>query len=237
MADSCTKFTTHLASQTPVFDAMFLKDWKPLDSPIMGRHQTSVWEQGSGDTHYQDKIEIGQPDMTVPWQRMQAGACEGNPCTAPRTFVNYGTTRNSSYMEQRDLTSQLFCLDQIRMSTKPSEQFRQIYEGIKKIPALYTSDFLRVHAFDRNSTVQICQSDFPTFTPDITPDDGSAPNISGMLTTIDLGATANLPTSELTWSYLDYLSTSLALRGYYQAGSGLPNGLYNLITDQINTAN
>lgn len=227
MADSCTKLRTNLAAQTPVFDEMFLKDWKPLDSPVLGRHQTSVWDQGTGDTHYFDRIEIGQPDLTSRWQRIDAGECE-DACTPPRVNVAFGTTRDSYYMEQFRLQSQLFCLTQLRYNTKPGEQISKIYAGLKKIPQIYSSDFLRVHAFDKSPAVQICGDDFATFTPDITPDDGSAPNVAGQLNTVVLGS---LPTSELTWNYLDYLSTNLGLEGYSEAGSGLPDGMYNLITD------
>jgi hypothetical protein len=57
--------------------------------------------------------------------------------------------------------------------------------------------------------------------PDITPS-GTAPNISGQLTEIVLGSASLLPTSQLTWPYLNYLTTLLGLEGYTEAGSGLP---------------
>ncbi|HUV12669.1 MAG TPA: hypothetical protein VMY18_03435 [Acidobacteriota bacterium] len=230
MADSCNNLRTNLASQTLVFDEMFLKDWKPLDSPYMGRHQTEVWKQGTGDTHHQDKIEIGQPDLTHRWQRIDAGECE-DACSPPRVNVSFGTTRDSYYMEQFRLQSQLFCLTQLRYNTRPGEQIAKIYSGLKKIPQTYTSEFLRVHAFDKSSAVKICSADLmdpdDDFVPDIQPDDGSAPNISGQLTTIVLDS---LPTSELTFSYLDYITTGLGLDGYAE-GSGVPDGMVNLITD------
>lgn len=227
MPDSCSKLRTNLAAQTPVYDEMFLKDWKPLDSPVMGRHQTSVWDQGTGDTHVFDRIEIGQPDLTNSWQRIDAGDC-ADSCSPPRVNVAFGTTRDSYYMEQFRLQSQLFCLTQLRYNTKPGEQIAKIYAGLKKIPQIYTSDFLRVHAADKAPSIQICGSDFATFVPDTAP---GTPNITGQLNTIDLGGAGNLPSSELTFSYLDYLSTELGLDGYAEAGSGLPDGMVNLITD------
>lgn len=234
MADSCTKMRTNFASQTPVFDEMFLKDWKPLNSPFIGRHQTDTWDQGTGDTHFFDKIEIGQPDLTRQWQRINAGECQ-DACSPPRVNVTFGSSRSSYYMEQFRLQSQLFCLTQLRYNTKPGPQIEKIYEGLKKLPEIYTSEFIRTHAFDKNPTVHIASSALldagtNTFVPDITPDDGTAPNISGQLNTIVLGA-GKLPTSELTFTYLDYLTTFLGLEGYSAAGSGLPDGMYNLITD------
>ena len=65
-------------------------------------------------------------------------------------------------------------------------------------------------------------------TPDIT---APVTNIAGQLTIVDVGSAANLPQSQLTWPYLNYLTTILGLEGYTEAGSGLPQGMYNLITD------
>lgn len=220
-----------LARQTPVYDEMFLEDFKPLDSAVMGRHLTEKWDQGDGDTHFYDKVEIGQPDISQSWQRISSGECE-NACAAPRVHVSWGTTRNSYYMEQFRIISPLMCLTQLRYSTKPGEQIAKIYKGLKKLPEIYNSDFLRVHAFDKAPTVQICSSDFGTFTPDISPDTLPSANISGQLTLVNLGSANNLPASELTFNYLDYLSTQLGLEGYSNAGSGLPDGMYNLMTDQ-----
>lgn len=228
MALSCNKFRTTLAAQTPVFDDMFLKDLKPLDSPVLGRHQTEAWEDGTGDTHYFDRIHIGQPDLNNNWQRISADECQ-DACAPPRVFVSYGTERNSYFKQQLVLQSQPFCLTQLRVNTKPGEQIAEIYRGLKKLPEMYNTDFIRVHAFDLNPTVQICGKDFNTFTPDITNDSGAAANIGGQLTTINLGSDANLPTSELTWPYLNYLTTNLELQGYF-TDSGLPSGMFNLIT-------
>ena len=227
MADSCTSLRTQLAAQTPIYDEIFLQDWKPLDSPLMGRHQTEVWKQGTGMTHISDTIEIGQPDLSQKWQQIDSGVdgtgC-GDACDPPIVDVSFGTKRGSHYMEQMRLRSQLFCLTQLRYNTRPSEQIARIMLGLKKIPEMYTTDFLRVHAVDQAPTVQIASDDFQTMTPTTT-------NISGQLTTIDVGSAANLPQSELTFPYLDYLSTILGLEGYSEAGSGLADGMYNLITD------
>lgn len=230
MANDCNKLRTNIARQTPVFDDMFLDDYKPMDSAVMGRHLTEKWNQGSGDIHYFDKIEIGQPDMTKAWQRINSGECE-SACAAPRVRVNWGTTRNSYYMQQFRIMSPLLCLTQLRYSTKPGEQMAKIYKGLKKMPEMYNSDFLRVHAFDKNTTVQICSKDFITFTPNGENDLDNTGNVAGQLTTINLGGSGNLPTSALTFNYLDYLTTNVGLDGYSEGGSGLADGMYNLITD------
>lgn len=225
MAVNCNAIRTNLALQTPVFDEMFLEDWKPLDSPVVGRHETESWPEGTSDTHLFDRIHIGQPDMTGPWQRIDASEC-GNACEPPRTMVAFGTERNNYFMEQRVLDSQPFCFNQLRYQTKTSEQIAEIYRGIKKIPIMYLDDFIQTHAFDFSPSVQIAtMPTFPTFTPVL----GIGGNVAESLVTVNLGGAGNLPQSELTFQYLDYLSSILGLQGYSHE-SGLPAGIYNLIT-------
>ena len=228
MADACDAFRTNLAEQTPVYDEAFLQDYKPLNSAVMGRHQTGVWKTGSGDTHTFDRVTVGQPNLQNPWQRVSATSCE-NACEVPRVFVGGGTLRDTYFPEELVLQSQTFCLTQLEHSTKPGEQMREWLRKIKMLPEMYVSDFLRVHAFDMNPAVQIAS--MPTF-PTFVPSTGAGGNISGMLTVINLGAAANLPTSRLTWTYLNYLSTQLDLDGYHEADSGLGVDLFNLITDK-----
>lgn len=226
MADACDAWRTNLAAQTPVYDKVFLKDYTPLNSPVLGRHETGTWETGTGDTHFFDTLTVGQPNLQNRWQRISAAECD-NACSPPTVFVGMGSRRDSYFPEQLKLKSQTFCLTQLEHSTRPGEQIAEWMRGIKKLPEMYMTDFIRVHAVDLATTVQIASSDFSTFTPDVT---GPIQNITGQLTTIDLGAEANLPTSELTWPYLNYLTSQLELQGYHEAPSGLPMGMFNLIT-------
>jgi len=102
---SCSQTITNLAAQTPFYDSMFLKDWKPLDSPLMGRHESGVWKVGTSDVHYVDRIQIGQPDLNVRWGQISSQGCVA-ACTAPKQYVNFGSTRSSYYMQHIDLYSQ-----------------------------------------------------------------------------------------------------------------------------------
>lgn len=221
MADSCELIRTNLALQTPYYDEGFLPNWQPMDDPFMGRHESGAWPDGTSDTHYFDRIEIGQPDLTSPWARISAGECE-NACNPPSSHVAFGTTRNSYYPEQKKLYSQLFCLQQMRYQTKVSEQIAEIYQSIRKIPLMFNGDFLATRAFSRGATVQIAGAAFNTFTP-------TTANTGDELVTINLGGAGNLPTSELTIPYLDYITTAMGLNGY-NTESGLPGDMYNLIT-------
>jgi hypothetical protein len=122
------------------------------------------------------------------------------------------------------LTSQLMCLTQIRNQTRPQEQIAQIYRLLKKMPEIYTQDFIRVNAFRQSPAVYLAQgSTINTFVP-------TTVNTTGQLTVVNLGGTANLPTSQLQWAFLNYLMTIQQLNGY-DTESGLPAGMGNLITD------
>lgn len=225
MAISCSVFRTQLAQQTPVYDKIFLEDYKPLDSAVLGRHETGVWADGTGDTHTFDRMEVGQPNLNQQWQRIDATDCAAAVCSPPVQMVSWGTSRNTYFKEQFQLRSMPFCMTQLRNQTNPQDQIAQIYKGLKRIPEMYLTDWLQVHAFDFNTTVQICSSTFPTFTPI------RGTNTGGQLTLVNVGNDNNLPQSELTWPYLQYQTQILGLNGYYEAGSGLPMGMYNLLTD------
>jgi len=227
VADACNFFRTNLAAQTPVYDDVFLEDYKPLDASFAGRHLTEQWKMGTGDTHIYDQITIGQPDLQNEWQTISATECQ-NPCDPPVDFVGFGTVRRQYNMKQKSLNSQMWCLTQLRYNTKPSEQISRIMKGLRQIPMMYNDDFLQVEAFKNATTVQVASDDFQTFTPDIT---GPVTNITGQLTTIDLGSTAALPQSQLTWPYLRYLGMQLNMAGYTEGGSSLPSNMYNLMTD------
>ena len=223
MANSCSSFRTTLAQQTLVYDRLFLSEWKPMDSAYIGRHETQSWEDGTGDTHYFDRITVGQPDLTAEWGRIDASECGTDSCNPPRVHVAFGTQRDSYFKEQIVLNSQLFCLTQLRHQTKPGEQIVEIYRNIKQIPEMYTTEFLRNRATQLSNGVVVLGS--ATVDTPVVPTTGT---FNKNLTTIDL-TVSGLPTSELTWPMLNYITTGLELQGYSKE-SGLPMGMYNLIT-------
>lgn len=192
-----------------------------MDSPLIGRHETEAWPDGTSDTHYFDRLSVAQPNLTTNWQRIDASEC-GNACNPPRTHVAFGTQRDSYYKEQVVLTSQLFCLTQLRNQTRPGEQIAGIYKVLKQIPELFTTEFLRNRAAQFAPRILIAGDDYAEFVP-------TAANVEQNLTVMNL-TTTGLPTSQLTWPILNYLQQGLILEGY-QSESGLPPGLINLITD------
>lgn len=222
MAIACGTLRTNLARQTPVYDEVFLKDFisDMVNEPFVGRHQTEIWEDGA-DTRTFDKVNIMQPDFTTPWQPRIGGECL-DTCDAPRVFVGYGTTRDTYFMENLTLNSQPFCLDQLRKIPKVGKQIAEIYRVLRKMPLAFNGDFVRTRQLSYNDTLYICGAAFNTFAV-------TTGNTATQLTTINLGTTALLPTSELTLQYLNYYGQILGLRGYDQE-SGLMKGMRNLIT-------
>ena len=220
MATSCSQLSTSLARQTPVFDENFLKDFisDMQTAPFLGRHQTETWDDGA-ETRTFDKIHVGQPNYTNNWNKRQGADCGMSFPT--KNYVAFGTTRDTYFMENQNLYSQLFSLDQLRTVPKLSKQIAEIYRNLRKIPMGFAADYLRTRMLSFNDTLQIAGSSFNTLalTPGVT--------IDPQANVINVGA--NLPTSDLTWTYLEYFGQTLGLNGY-DSESGLPGGMRSLLT-------
>ena len=221
MATSCTQLSTSLARQTPVFTENFLKDYisDMANAPFLGRHKTDIWEDGA-EVRVFDKINVGQPDYTSQWNVRKGADCG---MTFPtKTYVAYGTTRDQFFMENKNVYSQLFSLDQLRTVPKLGKQMTEIYRILRKIPMGFSADYLRTRMLSFNDTLQICGAAYNSLaitTSTVIDNNAGALNIG----------TANLPTSDLSWSYLEYFGQTLGLNGY-DSGSGLPTGMRSLIT-------
>lgn len=223
MAYNCDAIRTELALQTPTYDESFLEDFvsrELVNEPFMGRHKTKTWTDGKGTLIY-DKLHVQQPNYTVQWETINGDEC-ANPCEPPMTTVGHGSTRDSVSMQQLDLISQPWCLQQMRTVPHIGEQISQIYKILSQIPQTFIGDFLRTRFTSYHDTLQIAGSAFGTFAI-------TTGNTSPNLTTLNLGSTANLPTSSLTWDILSYYSQLVGMRGY-DYKSGLPSGMRSLLT-------
>jgi hypothetical protein len=223
MAANCDAIRTELARQTPVYDENFLEDYVSemlTSSPFMGRHQTRTWTDGK-DTITYDKVSVQQPDYTGPWERINSAEC-GNACEPPMTTVGFGTTRDTAFMEQKDLISQPWCLQQLRGIPHVGEQIARIYRVLREFPQTFTDEFLRTRFLSYHDTLQIAGSGLSTFAV-------TSANTSTNLTTINLGSAANLPSSQLTLPLLEVYGNRILQNGY-DRNSGMPAGTINLVT-------
>lgn len=230
MAASCSQLSTSLARQVPVFDEKFLKDFisDMAVAPYLGRHQSETWEDGA-ETRQFDKIHVGQANWQNAWNRRTGGDC--NMSFPTKNYVAFGTTRDQYFMENQNLYSQLFSLDQLRTVPKLGPQMAEIYRNLRKIPMGFSGDYVRTRMVSYNDTLQICGTAFNSITLEAgevlnVPLNG---NIDPGANVINLGGSANLPTSDLTWTYLEYFGQTAGLNGY-DAQSGLPTGMRTLMT-------
>jgi hypothetical protein len=229
MSISCLDLSSSLARQTPVYDERFLKDFisDMTTAPFLGRHQTEIWDDGAAQRVF-DKVSVGQPNYTTQWN-VRTGADCG--LTFPTNdFVAFGTTRDQYVMENKRLQSQLFSLDQLRTIPKLGAQIAEIYRNLRKIPLGFSGDFLRTRMLAYNNTLYVCGNAFSTLTLTNANESPAPPfTIDPNANNINLGSEANLPTSDLTWDYLNYYQQVLGLQGYDQQ-SGLPTGMRSLVT-------
>lgn len=219
----CARIRDNLAYQTPLFQETFLDDYisDMVNAPYIGRHQTEVWDYET-DTIFYDKIHVMQPNYLTDWQVIDASECsDDSPCCPPAACIGFGTTRDHAFLEQLKLRSQLFCLEKLARIPKIGKQMAKIYKVVRNIPIGFTGDFIRARTVSYHDRLQICGANFASLAI-------TTGNTATTLSTIDVGAVANLPTSELTWQYLMYQSTVLGMRGYDQ-DSGLSKGMRNII--------
>lgn len=223
MVISCQLLSTTLARQTPVYDKEFLKDFisDMPGLPFVGRHQTETWEDGA-DTRTFDKVHVGQPDYTAPWNRRNGADCANT--APPRQYIAGGTTRDTYFMENKVLNSQLWDLDQLRTIPNLAGQIREMYRNIRRIPMGFTADYLRTRMLSYNDTLYVCGSNFTEMPI-------TSSNVDANANVIELGSAAALPTSDLTLTYLDYYQQSLGMKGY-DIESGMAKGMRNMCTHQ-----
>ena len=233
-AISCSQLSTALARQTPVYDINFLKDFisDMTTAPFMGRHQTSTWEDGA-ESRVFDKVSVGQPNYTQQWNKRLGADCGMSFPTS--TYVAYGTTRDQYFMENIKVYSQLFNLDQLRTIPNLPKQIAEIYRNFRKIPIGFTNDFIRTRMLSYNDTLYVCGFNSGVFLtiPLECGQEGQTPsaasNIDPQASNIYIANATNLPTSDLTWTYLNYYQQVLGLQGY-DSESGLPSGMRSLVT-------
>jgi hypothetical protein len=193
------------------------------NAPFLGRHMTAVWKDGAAVRVF-DKVHVAQPDYTSPWADRDSGLTGdcANACNPPKTFVDWGTTRDSYKMENKTLYSRVMCLDELRQIPNLSDQIRGIYRVLRKIPLGFFADYLRTRFTAYHDLLQIAGSDYDTFAI-------TSANTGKNLETINLGSTALLPTSELTWNILTAYGQELEMKGYSES-SGLPASMFNMVT-------
>lgn len=227
MAWNCSAYFDYLFDRSPHFDEDILVDWFPTDDAWIGQVMTGQWDAFTGTTHVYDRVHIGFPDLSQAWPVFdtQDSNCVTGACAPNEICVAWGSTRLSYNRERQSYTTNVLCFDQIDTRAKAKEQFAQIVRGIKEITKMVQSDYLRVAAFTKCNTLYIAGAGLNSIP--ITP-----AMFTGQAVTVNIGGSANLPTSTLTAQYLQRFYEPLQFAGYFK-GKYVPNGMFKLITDPI----
>lgn len=226
---NCKAYFDFLFDNSPHFDKDILKDWFPTDDAWMGHVATIPWDAFSGTTHVYDHIHVGAPDLSQSWDTFdtQSTDCVTNVCNPRAISVGWGSTRKTYSRERKRYETNVLCFDQMNTRAKAKEQLAQIVKGIKDLTKAIWSDYIRRNSLMLAQTIYIAGSDRREIPV-------SASMFTGGMATIDLGSSANMPTSTLTIQYLQRFYEPLQGNGYFKS-KYVPNGIFKLITDPIST--
>jgi hypothetical protein len=227
MAWTCNSYFDFLFDRSPHFDEDVLVDWFPTDDAWIGQVMTGAWDAFTGTTHVYDRMHVGTPDLSQAWDTfdMQDSNCVVGACAPNEISVAWGSTRKTYNRERKSYTTNVLCFDQIDTRAKAKEQMAQIVRGIKEITKMVQSDYLRRNALMQDDILYIAGNALSQ--QNITPS-----MFTGAAATINIGGSANLPTSMLTIQYLQRFYEPLQFTGYFKS-KYVPNGMFKLITDPI----
>ena len=235
---NCCSYYDFLFDRSPHFDNDVLKDWFPTDDAWIGQVSTRKWDAFSGTQHVYDRMHVGAPDMSQPWQlfstaegnfltEAQAGGdseCTDDACCPTEIAVGWGSTRKTYDRYRQSYTTNPLCFDQINTRAKAKEQMSQIVMGIKEMTRMIQSDYLRTASTMFNDTLYIAGSAMSSVTL-------ASTMFTGQMSKICTGTDIR-PASQLTIAYLSRFYEPLQYEGYFKS-KYVPNGMFKLITDPL----
>ncbi len=224
MAIDCTKFSSYLARRTPNFLKDFVEDLHPRDVVYTSLYENKTWTSYTGTQHTWDRIHVAMPNDGGDWEQMDAGACAMNICDPQSRQIDWGSTRASFGKFRRRWKTRILCLDQIRHVEEAEAQLEAIWKGLMKVPEYIQADWMKYQQVLGADKIYIAGKAGTTVTV-------TAGMFTGGLNKINLGSSANLPTSKLTVPYLMRQTYRLQMEGYFD-GEYVPTGKYKVITDE-----
>jgi hypothetical protein len=167
-------------------------------------------------------MHVAMPNDAGDWEQMDAGACAMNICDPSSRQIDWGSTRSNVNKFRRRWKTRILCLDQLRHVEEAQAQLEAIWKGLAKVPEFVNSNFIRYQQALGANFLYICGSSDLTVTP-------TAATFTDGLTKINLGSTANLPTSKLQVPYLMRRIPQLQYDGYFD-GEFVPTGKFKVLT-------
>ncbi len=222
----CTKLNSFLFRRTPDFDQELQRDRFPMTDGYLGIYPMAPWPSFTGTEHTYDLVHVTMPNDDGCWDTMDAtsstnGDCMKQAiCNPTRYEIGWGTTRRTYSKYFRKYTTKPLCFDQLRHMERVKDQLGLIVSGLKKVPPMINSDFLRFIGLKQADFIHICGTSFT----DVTVSDSIFTNNCMRL---NLSSTSNLPTSKLTMQYLNHFTGQLMYNGYFdrQFPEGMVDGL------------
>jgi hypothetical protein len=223
MAFSCVNLQSFLLRQQPQFSKELSRDMNPRDMVWSGFYPKATFESFRGTEITKDRIHVAMPNNAGCWDEINVTDCESNPCAPGYSVLGWGTSRTTYNLAYKQFRTPVVCFDQLRHVEQAVAKLSGIVQGLKKIPEYIVGDWTRTWIMRGANQLYIAGS------ANLTVESGDY-TFSNDCRFLNLGSTANLPTSKLTVPVLDYWAPDLQLNGYFD-GEFTPTGKYQVVTD------
>lgn len=112
----------------------------------VGHVATGLFPAQSGVEHTFDRFENVFPDLTGPWEDVQAAGCIGQPCDPATKVIGMGFTRDSYRLQRKAFETALFCWDLILSADRAKQQYSHFIRTLRRASSIVTSDRFRHEA-------------------------------------------------------------------------------------------
>jgi hypothetical protein len=109
----------------------------------VGHVSTGSFPAQAGVEHTFDRFENVFPDLTGPWEDVQAAPCIGQPCDPASKKIGMGFTRDSYRLQRKAFETDLFCWDLILSADRAKQQFAHVVRTLRRCSSIVTSDRFR----------------------------------------------------------------------------------------------
>lgn len=142
MAIPCQAFGDFLSRRSEHLDDEIIRSLHPMDTWV-GHVSTGSFPAQAGVEHTFDRFENVFPDLTGPWEDVQAAPCIGQPCDPASKKIGMGFTRDSYRLQRKAFETDLFCWDLILSADRAKQQFSHVVRTLRRVSSIVTSDRFR----------------------------------------------------------------------------------------------
>lgn len=145
MAIPCQAFGDFLSRRSEHLDDEIIRSLHPMDTWV-GHVGTGKFPTQSGVEHTFDRFENVYPDLSGPWEDVQAVGCVGQPCDPTSKTIGMGFTRDSYRLQRKAFDTALFCWDLILSADRAKEQYAHFVRTLRRATSIVNSDRFRHEA-------------------------------------------------------------------------------------------